>query len=78
MRDGNLTVADLSRLLERPYPTVRGWVQGVAIGGAQLDAAFVLAKLEKLERRIKSRDQLPVPRLHPSKRIQYVDRLRRP
>lgn len=77
MEAGNLTVADLSRIFERPYPTVRGWVNGAAIGGAALDAAYVIGLLEKLERRIKQKDRLPVPRMPPHKRMEYVERLRR-
>lgn len=75
MLHGNLTVMDLSRLFDRPYPTVRGWTQGASIRSGQLDAAMVMAQLDKIERRITGRDGLPVPRLHPSARVKYVERL---
>lgn len=74
---GNLTVMDLSRLFDRPYPTVRGWTHGGKIGGAQLDAAFVMAQIEKIERRITGKEGLPVPRLRPSERVRYVEKLAR-
>ena len=48
MRDGNLTGADLARWFDRPDPTVRGWISGSHdLGGAQLDAAYVEAQLNK-------------------------------
>ena len=77
LRDGNLTVADLSRVLERPYPTVRDWVNGTQIGGGALDAALVLAQIGRLEKRILKRDGLPVPRLSRADRIKHVEGLRR-
>ena len=77
MRDGNLTGADLARWFDRPDPTVRGWISGVhALSGAQLDVAFVEGQLDKLERFLKKKQGLPVPRLTPAKRIEHLAKLR--
>ena len=76
MDRGNLTVSDLARWFGRPHPTVNGWVKGVALGGAPLDAALILAEVTRLERRIKRGDGFPVPRLSPTNRIAYLKRLR--
>jgi hypothetical protein len=77
MRDGNLTGADLSRWFERPDPTVRGWISGAHdLGGAQLDAAYVEGQLDKLERMLRKKQGLPVPRLAPSERIKYLRELK--
>ena len=77
MRDGNLTGADLARWFDRPDPTVRGWISGVhALSGAQLDVAFVEAQLDKLERFLKKKQGLPVPRLTPAKRIEHLAKLK--
>ena len=77
MRDGNLTGADLARWFDRPDPTVRGWISGSHdLGGAQLDAAYVEAQLNKLERLLKKKQGLPVPRLTPAKRIEHLGDLK--
>ena len=77
MRDGNLTGADLARWFDRPDPTVRGWISGDHdLGGAQLDAAYVEGQLDKLERHLKKKQGLPVPRLTPAKRIEHLARLK--
>ena len=77
MRDGNLTGADLARWFDRPDPTVRGWISGSHdLGGAQLDAAYVEAQLNKLERLLKKKQGLPVPRLTPAKRIEHLNDLK--
>lgn len=77
LRDGNLTVADLARWFDRRDPTVRGWVNGTQVGGAQMDSAFVLAQLDLLERKIKRKQGFPVPRLTPSDRIAYLNNIQR-
>jgi hypothetical protein len=76
MRDGNLTIADLARWFERPHPTVRGWVHGGDVGGAQLDREAINVQLGKLEVMLKKQKGLPIPRLSPSKRIEYLEELR--
>ena len=73
---GNMTVADLARWLERPHPTVRGWVLGGNLGGPAMDAAFVLAEVERLEKMIKRKRGLPVPRMSARRRITYMNELR--
>ena len=73
---GNLTVADLARWLERPHPTVRGWVMGGRLGGPALDTAFVLARVKLLEDRLRKKRGLPVPRMSARKRIVYMEGLR--
>lgn len=73
MRKGNLTGADLSRWFERPDPTVRGWISGEHdLGGAPMDAEHVENQLGELERLLKKKQGLPVPRLTPSKRIAHL------
>jgi len=77
MRDGNLTGADLARWFDRPDPTVRGWISGDHdLGGAQLDVAFVEAQLVRLEKLLKRKRGLPVPRMTRAKRIEHLDALR--
>lgn len=77
MQQGNLTGADLARWFDRPDPTVRGWISGDhVLSGAPLDTAFVLAQLDKLERLLKKRNGLPVPRMAPSKRIEHLSQLK--
>jgi hypothetical protein len=79
MRGGNLTLSDLSRWFERPYPTVRQW----SLGNNQPrlapldDATDVENRLVALEKLIKANRKFPVPRLSPSKRIDYMDEIRR-
>ena len=77
MREGNLTVADLARWLDRPHPTVRGWVNGTKVGAAALDHAFIIAKLGVLERLIRKKRELPMPRLSPQQRIAYLATVRK-
>jgi hypothetical protein len=78
MQKGNLTIADLSRWFERPYPTVRGWKDGqFEPGGAPLDIAMVLALLTKLEMQIRRKEGFPVPPLTPTARIEYLEKIRR-
>jgi hypothetical protein len=77
MRDGNLTGADLARWFDRSDPTVRGWIKGDhAPRGAQLDVAYIEAQLDKLERFLKNKRGLPVPRLAPAKRIEHIQALK--
>ena len=73
---GNLTVADLARWLDKPDPTVRGWVRGSNVGLPPLDAAWVEAQVRSLEGLIKKKRGLPVPRMSARKRIAYMTELR--
>jgi hypothetical protein len=75
LTEGNLTLADLARWFDRPYPTVRGWLQGGDVGGAPLDTAWVLAQLKCLEKKMGK--GLPVPRLSMAERAAYMEKLRK-
>ena len=77
LQDGNLTVADLSRWFDRPYPTVRGWLNGGEVGGAPLDTAWIMAQLVRLEKMLAKGRGLPVPRLTMQARAAYIDNLRK-
>ena len=78
LQKGNLRVADLAKLFERPHPTVNGWVKrGLNPGGgpADVDGAYVM--LEKLESYLQRSKMLPVPTgKSPDWRIRYVNKLR--
>ena len=77
MRDGNLTGADLARWFGRSDPTVRGWISGNhRLSGAQLDVAYIEAQIDKLERLLRKKAGLPVPRMAPSARIKYLTGLK--
>ncbi len=78
LRDGNMTVADLARWFARPHPTVANWVKGGRMGRElpPLDAAYVLAQLDVLERRLKKKEGLPVPVMSARKRKRYFEALR--
>lgn len=73
---GNLTVADLARWVGKPHPTVRGWTRGGNLGLPPLDAAYVTARLELLERMLRRKKGLPVPRMSARDRIAYLNTLR--
>ncbi len=77
LEKGNLTVADLARWFDRPYPTVKGWVTGGLVGGAPLDLQEVEARLVKLEKAIAKGKHFPVPRMSPSRRIEWLERVER-
>lgn len=78
IREGNLTVADLARWFARPHPTVANWVKGGRMGRElpPLDAAYVMAQLEVLEKRLKKKNGLPVPVMSARKRKRYFEDLR--
>lgn len=81
MRDGNLSIADLSRWLGRSFATVRGWTRGTMMHGAPDDEAIVLERLKLIERRIRLKKGLPVPQFvdgkmrAPTQRIAYLNKL---
>ena len=82
MEEGNLTIADLSRWLDRPSPTVRSWTRGTTTRGAAGDIETVLTRLKLIEKRIRLRKGLPVPRFRsegrmsaPRLRIAYLNKL---
>ena len=77
MHRGNLTVADLARWFDCPYPTVRSWVlNGVRIGGGPRDIEHIDRRLNKLESLIiQNSGKFPVPRMAPSERIKYLRKL---
>ena len=73
MRDANLAGADpawLSRFDGRRPVAVRS-AQFTVSSGPPLDVAFVLARLDELEERLKHIQGLPVPRMAPSRRIEH-------
>lgn len=76
LRDGNLTVADLARWFERPYPTIRGWLNGGAMRGPTQDRWEVLRLLDAIEQRIAKRKGFPVPRLPAVERIRFIAQIR--
>lgn len=82
MREGNLSVSDLSRWLGRSYATVRGWTRGTDMSGTEGDQAVVLDRLKLIERRIKTGAGLPVPQFKnggrmraPTMRLAYLNQL---
>ena len=76
-QNGNLTVADLARWFDRPYPTLRSWVEnGIEPGGGPIDRQHAAELLGKLEALVKGRKGFPIPRLPPAERIEHLQRIR--
>jgi hypothetical protein len=77
MRGGNLTLSDLARWFDRPYPTVRQWTLGnnQPRWAPLNDAIDIEKRLAALEKLIKANKKLPVPRLSPQDRIEYMEEL---
>lgn len=76
-QDGNLTVADLARWFDRPYPTLRSWVEnGIEPGGGPVDKAHAATMLDTLETLVKNKKGFPIPRLPPSERIEHLQKIR--
>lgn len=76
-RDGNLKLSDLARWFDRPYATVRGWVENaIEPGGGPIDIQHANELLALLELFIKKKRGFPVPRLSPQKRIAYLADIR--
>ena len=78
LKKGNLRVADLARLFNRPHPTVNGWVKrGLNPGGGPADVDRAYETLTKLESYLQRSRLLPVPvGLSPVMRIMRVKKLR--
>lgn len=74
---GNLTPADLSRWFDRPYATVRTWLNGTEPGGGPIDKDHAHQMLGLLELLIKRKQGFPVPRLSGKKRIAHVAGVRK-
>jgi hypothetical protein len=75
LRDGGLTVMDLSRWFERAYPTVRTWQEGREPWGPHGEESRAL--LTVLEKLIAAGKVLPVPvKLSPRERRVYIERVR--
>lgn len=72
LKKGNLTVADLALWLERPDPTVRGWVKGGTVSGPAGDLDDILVRLRRMEELIKKAKVLPVPQMSKRKRPAYI------
>jgi hypothetical protein len=75
-QNGNLTMMDLARWLERSHATVRQWVKGVQLGGAPQDNETVNFLLTRLEVAIRYKKGFPVPRLRPRDRRAYLLKVR--
>lgn len=75
MEKGNLRVSDLARWFDRPYPTIRSWVQGVEMGGGAIDKAFILAKLAKLEK-LTNKGPLIKPGVPKNSRIAALEKIK--
>lgn len=74
-RDGRLTTADLAVLLNRPYHTVAGWLQGHNPWGPHGEESVKL--LSTIEHAITKRRGFPVPvQLSPVERRRHVTRVR--
>ncbi len=70
---GNLTTADLQRWFDRPYQTVRQWVEkGIEPGGGPIDREHAIQLLGLLEMLIEKRKGFPIPRLPPAGRIAHL------
>lgn len=73
MRRGNLTVSDLARWLDRPRATVATWVhEGREVAGGPIDQFDVQTRLSRLEKLIRDRKGLPIPRMSPARRVEYL------
>ena len=74
---GNLTTADLQRWFDRPYQTVRSWVdRGIEPGGGPIDREHAAQMLGLLEILIKKKQGFPIPRLPQAKRIEHLQNIR--
>jgi hypothetical protein len=75
LRDGGMTIMDLSRWFERAYPTVRTWQNGREPWGPHgEESRALLATLESL---IAAGEVFPVPvKLSPRQRRAYIERVR--
>lgn len=72
-RGGNLTVADLARWFDRPYATMRTWVQsGINPGGGPLDRENATELLVVLEQQIKRGKHFPLKRMPPKDRARHL------
>ena len=77
VRGGNLTGADLARWFDRPYSTVRTWVEsGIKPGGGPIDKEHAESMLALLETLIKQRRGFPVPSMSPKARKDHVMQIR--
>jgi hypothetical protein len=75
LRDGGLTVMDLSRWFDRAYPTVRTWQQGREPWGPHGEESRLL--LTVLEKAIAQERGFPVPvKLSPRARKAHIERVR--
>lgn len=76
-RGGNLTVADLARWFDRPYQTVRSWIEGGSEpGGGPLDREHAHGSLASLEGLIRKKKGFPMPRMSPKDRGKYLEGIR--
>ena len=82
MREGNLTLSDMARWLDRPFATIRGWKRGRGMNGGTQDQEVIIERLKLIEKRIRLRRGLPVPQFEqqgkirvPTLRIIYLNKL---
>lgn len=73
---GNLTTADLQRWFDRPYQTVRSWIDGREPSGGPIDREHANSMLGLLEVLIKQKRGFPMPRLSQAKRIEHMQQVR--
>src|ERR1700693_1366438 len=76
MKVGRMTVSDLSRFFERPYPTVRSWALfDVEPHGPDGEEAYRV--LDLLERAIENNRRFPVPLgMSKAQRCTYITKAR--
>lgn len=74
MRDGNMTVADVSRWFGVPYQTARGWALGAEPRGGLLAVKALHVALARLGRLVQGKKGFPLPR--GNERIKIVEELR--
>lgn len=77
MRTGNLSVSNLAQWLDRPVPTVRGWVErGREPQGGPQDTEHVYSLVGLLETMIRRETFFPLPRMSPAERKRRVVEIR--
>lgn len=77
LREGNLTIADLARWLDRPHGTVSGWLRGGNLRLPPLDTCRVVRDLDALVLKITQKGTgFPVPEMPFPERREYLDKLK--
>ncbi len=76
LTEGNLTIADLARWLDRPHATVTNWMRGGNIRLAPFDADKTWKTLNDLQSRISQKDGFPIPTMPFWDRREYIMKMR--